>query len=322
MIGVSILIVNYNGAKFLRNLFQSIEKSFNSYRFPYELRIFDNASSDESRDIILDEEKRYPITTIFSDVNVGFGKANNILASSARYSNLLLLNNDTKILALDQLINYLNTHQQLHSEVITCVLLNEDKSVQPNVFNANIGMFRLFATVFLLKNYLKRFVSPKSYIPDLKSGYFSGCYFVMSRANYLENNGFDENFFFYHEEADFFLRLEALNPTRMVFRDDRIVHYGGGGGLISKFSFINFFLSLFLLYKKHRVGYEKMLLFIFRQGFRFRILLLRLGVYIPYSPFYKTYKEETSFDRRSRDEVIELHRDFLSDLEKKFVEKQ
>ncbi len=90
---VSISIVNYNGKKFLNDLFVSLKcQAFTDF----EVIFVDNNSTDESVEFL---EKYYSdfVKIIRNSENYGFAKANNIgiKASSGKY--VVLLNNDTKV---------------------------------------------------------------------------------------------------------------------------------------------------------------------------------------------------------------------------------
>ncbi|MEQ3690595.1 MAG: glycosyltransferase family 2 protein [Flavobacterium sp.] len=88
---VVVIIVTYNGAKWLRKCFQSLEDS----TCKVETIVVDNNSSDNSVEIIQSFPK---IQLIQSAENLGFGKANNIgiqKASELNADYVFLLNQDT-----------------------------------------------------------------------------------------------------------------------------------------------------------------------------------------------------------------------------------
>ena len=88
---VSIIIVNYNTKDLLVNCIDSIYLRTNNFQF--EIIVVDNASEDGSRQIL---KKKYPnIQLIESDVNIGFGAANNLGVKLAKVEFLFFLNSDT-----------------------------------------------------------------------------------------------------------------------------------------------------------------------------------------------------------------------------------
>ena len=89
---VSIIIVNYNGAKYLHECLNSIKKI--EYR-SYEVIIIDNASSDDSIPIIKNE---FPwVRMVKLSNNFGFANGSNIGSKYANGEFLVFLNNDTKV---------------------------------------------------------------------------------------------------------------------------------------------------------------------------------------------------------------------------------
>ena len=87
---ISVLVANYNGAEVIRACLDSIIDQ--QVDVPVEVLVFDDASQDDSPAIVADE---YPSVHLHvSKENVGFCRANNLLAELCRGDFLLLLNND------------------------------------------------------------------------------------------------------------------------------------------------------------------------------------------------------------------------------------
>lgn len=79
---VSILIVNYNRINYLRGTLESI---FKNTEWPYEILIWDNASTEKGMKEYLEElDKKENIKVYFSDKNIGVWKASNQLISHAQ----------------------------------------------------------------------------------------------------------------------------------------------------------------------------------------------------------------------------------------------
>jgi GT2 family glycosyltransferase len=88
---VSIIIVNWNGLKWLKGCFPTLAKQTHKNT---EWILVDNASSDESVEWT---KKNYPKTKIIvNKENLGFSHANNIGYKAAGGDFILFLNNDTK----------------------------------------------------------------------------------------------------------------------------------------------------------------------------------------------------------------------------------
>lgn len=314
--GLSIIIVNYNGRDFLETCVESCRQALLANDIPHEFLIIDNASADGSAALLSRLEADIPHTRVFAEaVNHGFGKANNLMARLARYETLVLLNNDTQTLSLHALAGVFNSGSLEKHHVYTCRLLNADRSLQKNTFHYP-RLFNVMVEVYLVKKPLFKLYSllfkKRLEIPD---GYYSGCFLVLNRELFLQAGGFDEAFFFYHEECDLFLRMERTGIQKAIL-DDELIHFGSGGAGISDFAFKNYYQNLARLLIKHRYGRPASIKRLFRIGFRFRIFLLRLGFNIPYSPFSHIYDgNKTSHQAQSRPAIIALHRQTLQAIE-------
>lgn len=93
---VSILIVNYNGKELTRRCLKSLE-DINYPKSKFECIVVDNNSHDLSVEMIKEE---FPwVKVVPLDENTGFSKGNNIAAKHAKGKYIVLLNNDTEVLA-------------------------------------------------------------------------------------------------------------------------------------------------------------------------------------------------------------------------------
>ncbi|MGC8934991.1 MAG: glycosyltransferase family 2 protein [Thermoproteota archaeon] len=96
---VSVIVLNYNGKKFIANCLRSLL----STKYPnFEVLFLDNASKDGSREYLKAKIEALGLSSfkfIPLDQNYGFAKGNNIgIALSDPKSELIaLLNNDTKV---------------------------------------------------------------------------------------------------------------------------------------------------------------------------------------------------------------------------------
>ena len=99
---VSIIIVNYNGFRFLKQLLSSLAV----LNYPrYEIIFVDNASKDESVSFV---ENEYPnVKIIKSKINLGFAEGNNIGIEEAQGELIALINNDT-VVDSDWLLHLVN----------------------------------------------------------------------------------------------------------------------------------------------------------------------------------------------------------------------
>lgn len=89
---VSVLIVNFNGARHLPACLTALEQQ-TLPRYRFEVILLDNASRDDSVKLV---RSQFPwVKLIASPTNTGFAEGNNIAAQYAHGRLLVLLNNDT-----------------------------------------------------------------------------------------------------------------------------------------------------------------------------------------------------------------------------------
>ena len=89
---VSIIVLNYNGKKFLKDCFDTLL----SCTYPkLELIMVDNSSTDDSVALISENYKQVKI--IQTGSNSGYSKAYNISFKQAKGKYFILLNNDVKV---------------------------------------------------------------------------------------------------------------------------------------------------------------------------------------------------------------------------------
>jgi GT2 family glycosyltransferase len=194
---VSILIVNYNGARLTADCLNSLSK----VKHPaFEIIVTDNASSDNSLEVL----KQFPTVQVVKNAqNLGFAGGNNLGLIKCRGEFILLLNNDTIVRPdfLEPLVKYLETHP--HVGVV------QGKMLLPRLNNC----------LDVCGSYLTALGLPYHYGYQKEDGplyqrsypIFSGkgaC--LMFRRTVVEKVGgflFDDDFFCYYEESDFCHRV-------------------------------------------------------------------------------------------------------------------
>ena len=88
---ISVVLVNYNGAKFLERCLSSLTAE----TYPsFEIILVDNASTDDSRNLI--KHKFAQVKVLRSETNVGFAAGNNLGLETARGEWIATLNTDTR----------------------------------------------------------------------------------------------------------------------------------------------------------------------------------------------------------------------------------
>ena len=202
-IDLSIIIVNYNGAKFIADCLDTIFT--HKTKYTYEIIVVDNHSQDNSLAILNDYNTR--IRLIVNEANLGFSKANNQGLAVARGKFILFLNNDAFVQenAVDQLIDFFKSAKD--AGLVAPQLLNKDGSTQ---YNGSI-----------LSKFIFNTNKPKT------TNFVVAAAILSSKEILVKVGGFDENFFFYNEDIDLCKSILKLGYKIYYVPEIRVVHFGG-----------------------------------------------------------------------------------------------
>ena len=203
---LTVIIVNFNGAKFIKNCLESIIHQF-QYFPSFEIIVIDNASNDNSLEVLNDYENR--ISLIKNSENVGFSRAHNQILDQIDSQYLWLLNNDTEFKKnqdiISPILDYLDTHPDVVG--LSPKLLNTDGSLQ----NQGSG-----------------FSSWKYKTKKIKEVEFlSGAALFIRSEFFKQINGFDPNLFFYNDDIDFAKQVKKHHKQLIYYPDLEITHHGG-----------------------------------------------------------------------------------------------
>lgn len=218
---VSIIIVNYNTCQLLINCISSIYRY--SYGVSFEIIVVDNASVDDS---FVQINSQFPdVVWIDADMNLGFGRANNLGAKYATGKYLFLLNSDTLLLnnAIKFFYDYAESHIDEQLGVLGCWL--RDCEGRPN---NSLGKFPTPSSE--VRYLLGKFGINKTaqYGGDVDVDYVIGADMFIRRAIFEQFDGFDPYFFMYYEETDLQYRMARKGYVRRVIDTPQIVHLEGG----------------------------------------------------------------------------------------------
>lgn len=229
---LSIIIVSYNTKDLLDQCIASIKSS--KINFPYEIIVVDNASHDDSVDML---ETKYPeVKLIKNTENRLFAIPNNQGAEIATGEYLFLLNSDT--IVYDDNISRIVDYMDSVDKHIVCVgpkILNADKSLQAQGMHG-ITHWSAFTHHFklgkLLPSFIARWILPpatyswNSNIPH-EVGWVTGCAMMIRREEYMKIGGLNENLEFYGEEPEFSYRAKKQGYLTYYYPHAEIIHLGG-----------------------------------------------------------------------------------------------
>jgi GT2 family glycosyltransferase len=238
MLDISIIAVNFNGAKFLNQCLDSVLNT--SSKYSYEIIVIDNNSLDNSAQILLEYKNK--IKLILNQENTGFSFANNQGIKIAKGKYIFLLNNDTilKPNSLDNLIDYYEKHK--NTGAIGPKLLNKDGSIQ--YYGSILNQWQYKTKVAKKMNFI------------------SGAAFLTTKTIMKKIDGLDENFFFYNEDVDLCKKILKLGLPIIYLPQSEIIHLGGASTQTRKApSIIEGYRGGLYLVSKH---YHPLIYFLYR----------------------------------------------------------
>ncbi len=240
---VSIVILNWNGRKFLQTCLSSLAK----LRYPsFEIIVVDNNSSDDSVEFI---HKKFPkVKVVASKVNNGFARGNNIGARVATGKYLLFLNNDTKV-----------TPNFLTPLVAACERDNTIGCVQPEMrvmktpeLLDEAGAY-LTPSGFLYHYGYRKKYSKKAYQNSREVFSAKGACIFIPKHVFDAVGEFDEDFFIFFEETDLCHRI-WLAGYRVLYMPASHIYHVAGGDTTDTYSYVR---RIYLTFKNMNYSYIK-----------------------------------------------------------------
>ena len=213
---VSVVTPNYNGERFLKTFFESLNRDS---EYIGEVIIVDNGSTDGSKDYIRNNKFNFPIVLIENTENRGFSPAVNQGIEKAKYEYIFSLNNDTEIKegSIKALVDLASSDDNIFS-VQAKMLQYDNKELIDDVGDE----YNLLAwTKKVGENH-----NSNEYTEPCEI--FSACAgAAMYKKSLLNEIGmFDDNFFAYMEDVDLAIRSRISGHVNMLCPDAIVYHIG------------------------------------------------------------------------------------------------
>lgn len=244
---VAIVILNWNGRKFLEQFLPSVVKS--SYA-DKEIIIADNASTDDSINFI---KQNYPeIKIICLQKNYGFARGYNEALKHVQSKYYILLNSDVEVTPdwIEPIVELMENNKS----VAACqpkVLSYNDKDMFEYA-GAGGGWIDYLGYPFArgrVFDFLEK--DDHQYDDEEEIFWASGAALFLRADIFHQVNGFDNYFFAHMEEIDLCWRLQLAGYNVHVYPKAIVYHVGGGtlpkGN--SRKVFLNFRNNLIMLAK-------------------------------------------------------------------------
>ncbi|MCF1190315.1 glycosyltransferase family 2 protein [Mangrovimonas sp. AS39] len=219
---LSIIIVNYNGEKYLDDCLSSIFIQCEGINF--EIIIWDNASSDDSNKLI---KANYGnrVTLIESKMNLGFAGGNNGASKLAKGTFLLLLNNDTILIEpIKPALDLMKSDAKIGALGIK--MLNGYKRYTNSCGSLpkpyQLIYFKLFSSIggpFLNGEFQAE--------RPIEVGWLSGSFLMTPKALWDDIDGLDESYFMYVEDVDYSKKVKDRGYKRIFMPNIEYIHLIG-----------------------------------------------------------------------------------------------
>jgi len=213
---VSVLVLNWNGAKFLDACIESLLKTRYA---PLEIVVVDNCSADASVALL----EKYPsVKTFVNERNLGYAAGNNAGFARCNGKYIVTLNNDMKV-----------DPDWLHAPVAA---LERDPSIglvgcrqmswhEPAIIDGLYHILRGDLTFYPFGTGCRPQDDPRF----LREGYVlsvNGGSSVIRKRMLDEIGGFDERFFAYYDEVDLCMKA-FVNGWSAYYTPDAVVYHLG-----------------------------------------------------------------------------------------------
>ncbi|MDI9337053.1 MAG: glycosyltransferase family 2 protein [Alphaproteobacteria bacterium] len=221
---VGILILNYNGSKYLKKFIPKVLET----DYPnFFVMVADNNSIDDSEDVI----KQYPeIFWIKNQSNLGFAAGYNwAVENCPDCEYIVLLNSDIEVTPrwLQPLVDLM----QQDTTIGACQskLLDYQKRDHFEYAGANGGWLDLFGFAFCRGRVLQHCEQDKLQYESSEPIFWAcGASICLRKNVFLEQGGFDKFLFAHHEEIDLCWRLQMAGYSIMSCPQSVVYHVGAG----------------------------------------------------------------------------------------------
>ena len=218
---MSIVILTYNGASFMRDLLPSLlDQTYPSQH--REIIVIDNNSNDDTVAFI---QGHFPeIKCIALPENIGFAAGNNVGYQHAKYDYIIFLNQDTICHRdwLAGLITPLLDDQEIGACASNIIPVDPQKAAGVDREASVDTLFYCDLSPFGYGRYHEKIA------PRQRTLLVSGCAFIIRRET-IEQLGylFDRTLWMYAEDTDLSLRLLRIGKKLCVVRDSVVFHLHG-----------------------------------------------------------------------------------------------
>ncbi|HBX49569.1 MAG: glycosyl transferase family 2 [Bacteroidetes bacterium RIFOXYA12_FULL_35_11] len=292
MTKVAVVILNWNGIKFLKKFIPVLIQHTNSPE--YELWVADNGSTDESVKYL--KENHPQIRLIEFDKNHGFSSGYNKALFQIDAEYFVLLNSDVEVTEnwIDPIINLMD--QDDYIAACTPKIKSYDNKEYFEYAGAAGGFIDKFGFPFCrgrILNVIEK--DTGQYNKSTEVFWASGACMFVRASLYKSADGLDDDFFAHMEEIDLCWRLKNQGYKIMYCPDVTIYHVGGGTlpNNSPRKLYLNFRNNLLTLYKN--LPWFTLLPILFARGLFDAVAALKFLFTLSFPQFWAVLHAHLSF---------------------------
>lgn len=225
---VSVIVVNYNGERFIKECVDSVLKS--NY-LSFEIVVVENASTDNSYELLKKNyENKEKVKIVRSNKQLYFAGGSNLGARNSKGEKFIFLNSDTVVKKdwMKGLVDFSRGHKKylVQPKILFFKKKNTIDSVGGNYNFFGFGLARGRGEK-----------DNGQYNQSVLVDYANGTVFMIDRKFFEKLGGFDEWYQFYYEDVDLNLRAKKLGGQSWYC--DRSIVYHKGSLTIKKNIFVD-----------------------------------------------------------------------------------
>lgn len=221
---VSVLILNYNGIKFLTDCFNSLQQT--SYP-SFEIVLVDNRSTDDS---VSFTRSAYPgVRIVENDSNCGYSRGYNLSFPHARGKYLVLLNNDVKVDPgwLDPLVAAAEADPAVGALQPKLLWMLDTRLFE--YAGASGGYMDIYGFPFTRGRLFDTIEEDCGQYEDpVRVFWTSGAAMFVRKSALAESDDLDEDFVHHMEEIDLCWRLQLAGYRLKAIPQSVVYHFAGG----------------------------------------------------------------------------------------------
>ena len=220
---IAVVTLNWNGKSVLNDMIASLLPQIESTGA--RLVVFDNCSTDGSDELALEKYGHYDWFSLEkADENLGFAAGANKVIGNISDDIIVLVNNDTVFLpgSLSELLAGLQRHSD--AGMVGPRLLWQDRTLQPSMRDFPFPG-KLFKEHFppARRNSAKY----SKHNQEITTDWVVGAIMAFRREVFMQVDGFDEEYFFYHEETDLQYRMYKTGLKTWFIPSAEVIHLEG-----------------------------------------------------------------------------------------------